>query len=64
MLVFDKWGKEVFSTTSYTKARNEGWNGKNKDGDLQQSGVYTFVLRGKFLNNNDFERTGTVTLIR
>jgi len=64
MLVYDKWGKEVFSTTSYAKARNEGWNGKNKDGDLQQSGVYTFVLRGKFLNNNDFERTGTVTLIR
>lgn len=65
VVVFDKWGKEVYNVTSYTKARNEGWNGKKDNtGDLQQIGAYTYVVKGKYLDGNKFEKTGTVTLIR
>jgi len=65
VVVFDKWGKEVYNVNSYTKARNEGWNGKKDNtGDLQQTGAYTYVVKGKYLDGNKFEKTGTVTLIR
>jgi len=63
--IFDTWGKEVYSTTSYSVAKNEGWNGKkNNNGKDLQSGNYTYVLQGKFLNNKTFEKTGGLTLVR
>jgi hypothetical protein len=63
--VFDQWGKLVYSTESYTQAKNEGWNGiKMSDGRLCQSGNYTFVVRGKFTTGTAFERSGSVALVR
>lgn len=65
LIVFDRWGKEVYSESNFTKAKNTGWNGKKDNtGDLQQTGTYSYVIRGKFVNNNNFEKSGTVTLIR
>ena len=62
--MFDRWGKEVYTESNFTRAKNVGWNGNNKDGDLQQTGTYSYVVRGKYVNNNNFEKSGTVTLIR
>jgi len=65
MLVYDKWGKEVYTNTSFSSARDFGWNGKKSNvGDEQQSGTYTYVIRGKYVNGKSFEKTGSVTLIR
>ncbi|NCX96780.1 MAG: PKD domain-containing protein, partial [Chitinophagia bacterium] len=65
LIVFDKWGKEVYVNKSFSSARDYGWNGKKKNvGDDQQSGTYTYVLRGKYVNGQSFEKTGSVTLIR
>lgn len=63
--VYDQWGKLVYSTESFTQAKNEGWNGiKMGDGRLCQSGNYTFVASGKFANGKAFERSGSVALVR
>jgi hypothetical protein len=65
LIVFDRWGTEVYTESNFTRAKNTGWNGKKDNtGDLQQTGTYSYVIRGKFVNNNNFEKSGTVTLIR
>ena len=65
LIVFDRWGKEVYTESNFTRAKNVGWNGKKDNtGELQQTGTYSYVIRGKFVNNNNFEKSGTVTLIR
>lgn len=57
--VFDRWGREVFSTTNPL----EGWNG-TADGLLAPEGVYYYALRATGPEGREVRKTGAVTLLR
>ncbi len=57
--IFDRWGKEVFSTTDPTKR----WDGKVNGKDVQL-GVYVWEADGFCISQKHFTRAGNVTLIR
>lgn len=58
--IFDRWGKEVFSTTNV----NGEWDGK-VDGNPAPMGVYIWEVDANCANTLErFRRSGTVTLIR
>lgn len=59
MIIFDRWGKEVFQT----RDMEAGWNGKiNNTGDVVPSGVYVYLIRFSQKYGVDKEFTGHVTL--
>ncbi len=61
MIIFDRWGKEIFKTTDFY----EGWNGKyNNTGEYLPHGVYVYYVKYKEVQGNYKERTGSVTMIR
>ncbi|MGK7396294.1 MAG: PKD domain-containing protein [Candidatus Cyclobacteriaceae bacterium M3_2C_046] len=61
--IVNKWGNPMFETTDLSRAMERGWQGTAKgNGEIQPIGVYTFVLRGQFLDGETFEKTGTITL--
>ena len=57
--VYDRWGKLMFSSTTYM----EGWDG-TVNGQTAAVGTYVWVVQGKDISNNTIQRKGTVTLIR
>ncbi|MBK7963864.1 MAG: gliding motility-associated C-terminal domain-containing protein [Bacteroidetes bacterium] len=60
LIVFNRWGQKVFSTTSLTNT----WDGKHNGEECQQ-GVYLFKIKFYGFNADDsFEKMGTVTLLR
>lgn len=63
MIVYNKWGEEIFSSTNIHK----GWDGTYK-GKECPADVYTWIIRFDALNNYNFSQkspqSGTVTLLR
>lgn len=59
LVVFDRWGNEVFRTNSL----NNSWDGTYK-GEDQPMDNYTYYAVGKKVDGNDFAIEGSVTLIR
>lgn len=57
--VYNRWGQEIFSTTSLI----EGWDGTIR-GQKQQTGVYIWMLKAEDLAGKIYEMKGTSTLIR
>lgn len=57
--IFDRWGKEVFSTTDISKK----WNGQ-LDGVDCPYGVYVWSVDGFCVSGKRVSKSGTVTLIR
>ncbi len=57
--VFNKWGQELFSTTT----QSVGWDG-TFNGEEQQDGVYIYTFRGKDIDGRPIEVSGDVTLVR
>ncbi len=63
MVVYDRWGREMFYTTDI----NEGWNGtlSNKyTYDKAVQGVYVYLIRVTDVNRRKHTYKGTVTLIQ
>lgn len=58
-LIFDRWGEKVFETEDQTI----GWDGVYK-GVNARPGVYTWSLKGLYINGHRFSESGTVTLYR
>jgi len=58
--IYDRWGKLVFET----KDMQEGWNGKNSDGQNLSSGVYVYVVDAVCFYGKSILKTGNVTLIK
>lgn len=58
--IFDRWGKLVFET----KDMQEGWDGKNADGQNLSSGVYVYVVDAVCFYGKSILKTGNVTLIK
>jgi gliding motility-associated-like protein len=57
--VYSRWGQTVFDTRDLLK----GWDGKI-NGQLPETGVYVWIMKGINYLGNVVERKGTVTLIR
>jgi hypothetical protein len=63
--IYDKWGSIVYQTSDFTQANQSGWNGKNMSGgEPLPMGVYTYAVKGHFYDGSNFEKAGTVTLVR
>jgi len=63
--IYNRWGTLIFETTSSDMATKEGWNGINqKTGNLESAGVFKYVLRGKLLTGETFNKTGNISLVR
>jgi len=58
-MIFNRMGQMLFSTNDL----DQGWDGTFK-GELVPEGVYVYVVRFVSATKKDFERRGTVTLIR
>ncbi len=57
--IFDRWGQEVYSWEGV----GNSWDGTKK-GNPVADGVYFYVIKGKDFTSQDFERYGSVTLLR
>jgi hypothetical protein len=63
--ILNRWGNILFETTNLSFAQNTGWDGKARGtGEMQALGVYTFMLKGKFLDGEKIERTGAITMVK
>jgi len=61
MTIYDRWGLQIFETSDIY----EGWNGSlNNSGNVQPMGVYIYNITFKSSTGKDFERQGTLTLLR
>ena len=59
--IFDRWGKEIFTTTD----PDEGWDGKvNGKGDKCMNGIYCYLFKVVELNEIIHTYVGTVMLIK
>jgi gliding motility-associated-like protein len=58
-IVYNRWGQIVFKT----KNKSEGWDG-NVQGLPQDSGVFVWMCKYKFSNQQPETKSGTVMLIR
>ena len=57
--IFNRWGQKIYSTSE----PGEGWNGKLKE-QLQDTGVYAWILKVTDEQNKTIIKKGTVMLIR
>jgi gliding motility-associated-like protein len=57
--VFNRWGQQIFSTTSL----NTGWDG-TLGGVEQPTGTYAWMIQGLTKDNKIITKKGTITLIR
>ena len=61
--IYNRWGKIIYETDSFTEANTVGWTGTDAD-ELESVGVYQYTLTGRFISGNTFKRNGSITLIR
>lgn len=59
MKIFNEWGKLIFEGESQT----DGWDGTYK-GVKQPVGTYTYTIRGKFDDDEEFNEYGVIHLTR
>ncbi len=59
LVLFDRWGEKVFSTTD----KDVGWDGTYR-GEPVDPAVFAFQLSGKYISGKTFKKSGYITLIR
>lgn len=57
--IYNRWGQNVFSTTS----QSVGWDGRF-NGVIQPMDVYTYTLDVEFSDGKKFRKTGDISLLR
>ena len=63
--IVNRWGKIMYHTNSFAEANTVGWNGINHNvGEEQELNVFTYLLKGKFLDGEPFEMVGTITQVK
>ncbi len=60
LIVFDRWGREVYRETDYSGS----WNGVEQDGTELMEGAYFWVMEVSFDNGDSRIFKGSVTLLR
>jgi len=62
--IFDRWGGLIFETENILpNATSQGWDG-TRNGELMDTGVYVYSATVQFLDNEVFNFSGDVFLIR
>lgn len=59
IMIFDRWGEKVYESNDVST----GWDG-NYNGAPMNSGVFVYVLKGKYKNGNTIDEKGNTTLLR
>ncbi len=59
LIIYDRWGDEIFKTNS----PDIGWDG-TKNGKAQPSGVFGYYIYVECINGEEFYKQGNVSLIR
>jgi gliding motility-associated-like protein len=59
LIIYNKWGKEVFSSNN----NEQNWNGINKDKQLPPD-VYGYYYEGTCVTGNKIEYKGNITIVR
>ena len=59
LIIYDRWGDNIFETSDLAT----GWD-RTKNGTQQHSGVFGYYSYVKCLDSNDFFEKGNITLIR
>ncbi len=59
LIIYDRWGTNVFETTNYT----EGWNGRYSGGGAATQGVYLYYIKITGSDGISKEYKGTITLL-
>ena len=60
MMIYNRWGQEIFATTN---VNGRGWDGKLNSVD-QPEGVYIYVIDVSFTDGNVEHHKGNITLLR
>jgi gliding motility-associated-like protein len=64
LIVFDRWGEQVFITENIPVSdENFGWDGK-KDGRELSAGLYSFVAKAQLLDGSIEQFKGPINLLR
>lgn len=58
MYIYDRWGEIIFTSNNI----EEGWDGKVKNGNIAESGAYTWFATFKDMLGNEYQETGTFIL--
>lgn len=62
-IITDRWGSEVYYSSSPDQVMYEGWDG-NLGGNPAPQGVYAYFVKATFFEGTEYEGSGTITLIR
>ena len=63
--IINRWGKVMYKTNSFAEANSIGWNGVNNNNNEQQElNVFTYLLKGRFIEGEEFEKVGTITQVK
>ena len=58
--VYDRWGEVIWQTTDM----NDSWDGKTKSGKYVQGGIYKWIVIYQDETGIEYQRSGTVNVIR
>ncbi len=62
--IFNRNGRIVYSTEDSSQAADIGWNGIDASNNTQlASDVFTYVVKGEYVDGKSFETKGTVTVV-
>lgn len=61
LMIFNRWGEEIFETTA---SSNIFWNGINDTNNESSEGIYFYIIRISDENNKSIDLTGFVNLLR
>lgn|GEM_PF-1846436 len=62
--VFSPWGEELYSLETTDINDYPGWDGTNKSGKAEPSGVYVYTAKITLINGTTINKKGAVNLIR
>jgi len=63
--IVNRWGKVMYETRSFNEANSVGWDGVNNNTDeTLELNVFTYIVRGRFIEGESFEKTGTITQVK